>query len=52
MDDMLYLGCEGEIQQLLQGPRDETDIYKCLAGTKFSKSVFCFQSLHDNQPCS
>uniref|UniRef100_A0A0D3HE53 Myb-like domain-containing protein n=1 Tax=Oryza barthii TaxID=65489 RepID=A0A0D3HE53_9ORYZ len=31
MDDMLYLACEGEIQQLLQGPRDETDIYKCLA---------------------
>uniref|UniRef100_A0A0E0ISL6 Myb-like domain-containing protein n=1 Tax=Oryza nivara TaxID=4536 RepID=A0A0E0ISL6_ORYNI len=34
MDDMLYLGCEGEIQQLLQGPRDETDIYKCLAGDR------------------
>uniref|UniRef100_A0A0E0QZP5 Myb-like domain-containing protein n=1 Tax=Oryza rufipogon TaxID=4529 RepID=A0A0E0QZP5_ORYRU len=35
MDDMLYLGCEGEIQQLLQGPRDETDIYKCLAGESY-----------------
>uniref|UniRef100_A0A0E0EYD2 Myb-like domain-containing protein n=1 Tax=Oryza meridionalis TaxID=40149 RepID=A0A0E0EYD2_9ORYZ len=31
MDDMLYLACEGEIQQLLQGPRDERDICKCLA---------------------
>lgn len=32
---MLYLACEGEIQQLLQGPRDETDIYKCLAGESY-----------------